>query len=98
MKQLFLFLLLSLSLFADPAISANDPSTIVEGVSVIKGLLYESAEDYTVQGAQPIAFRRSFISHAQNCAAGYMGHYGDHLVNYHDPHLIAVRIGMKRVC
>lgn len=40
----------------------NDPSSLVEGVSVITGDLYVMEEDYVVQGAEPVRIRRSFLS------------------------------------
>jgi hypothetical protein len=43
-------------------VTENDPSTLVEGVNVITGELYALQEDYVVQGAEPISFRRSFLS------------------------------------
>lgn len=43
-------------------VTENDPSSLVEGVSVITGDLYSFEEDYIVQGAEPIRLPRSFIS------------------------------------
>lgn len=65
MRSLFFFLALTLSICADEfalAVTENDPSTLVEGVSVITGDLYAFEEDYVVQGAEPIHIRRSFLS------------------------------------
>ena len=59
---LSLFLIFS-SLFADETIfTENDPSFLVEGVSVISGDFYTYAEDYVVQGAEPIHIPRSYNS------------------------------------
>jgi len=65
MYRLIVLLFLVLSVCADElalAVTENDPSTLVEGVSVITGDLYSFEEDYVVQGAEPIRLRRSFIS------------------------------------
>lgn len=61
----FLFFLFFSFLFADPGVlpvTENDPSTLVDGVSVITGDFYTYQEDYVVQGAEPIALRRSYLS------------------------------------
>lgn len=55
-------LLLPLILFANTAITENDPSTLVDNVSVITGNFYSFDEDYVVQGYEPIRLRRSYIS------------------------------------
>ncbi|MES2198847.1 MAG: RHS repeat-associated core domain-containing protein [Chlamydiota bacterium] len=44
------------------AVTENDPSSIVNHVSVITGDVYWSEEDVVVQGVQPISFRRSYVS------------------------------------
>jgi len=62
MLYFLLFFSLLFSLFADLAVTENDPATLVEGVSVITGDLYSYEEDYTVRGAEPIRLHRSFIS------------------------------------
>ena len=61
--QIFLLLLFLLSsLFANETIfTENDPSFLVEGVSVISGDFYEYEEDYTVQGAEPIHVRHACL-------------------------------------
>ena len=63
-----------LSIFSDETsliVTENDPSTLVEGVSVITGDLYTYEEDYIVQGAEPITVHRSFLSRE--------GYFKDHL-------------------
>ncbi len=57
-------LLISCSWSAEPALAVteNDPSSLVEGVSVITGDLYAFEEDYVIQGAEPIHLRRSYLS------------------------------------
>ena len=67
MRYLWFVLLLSLGFSVHAgensvAVTENDPSTLVEGVSVITGDLYIFEEDYVVQGAEPVRVRRSFIS------------------------------------
>ena len=65
MFYLLFFLSFICSVSADEfslAVTENDPSTLVEGVSVITGDLYSFEEDYIVQGAEPIRLRRSFLS------------------------------------
>jgi RHS repeat-associated protein len=65
MRYLF-FLLFSIQfLFSDPyitAITENDPSTFVDGVSMITGDFYLGEEDYVVAGAEPISSRRFYLS------------------------------------
>jgi RHS repeat-associated protein len=58
----YLFLAFSFSLFSHALVTENDPSTLVEGVSVITGELYVIEEDYVVQGAKPISVKRSYLS------------------------------------
>ncbi len=65
MLYLLAFITLVASSFCDQmaiAVTENDPSTLVEGVSVITGDLYLSEEDYVVQGAEPIPIQRHFLS------------------------------------
>jgi YD repeat-containing protein len=65
MYRLLVLFSLVLSVFANElalVVTENDPSTFVEGVSVITGDLYSFEEDYVVQGAEPIRLRRSFVS------------------------------------
>ena len=62
-----IFLLLLIGIFSYLCASSyttteNDPSTLVEGVSVITGKLYVGEEDYVVAGAEPIAKRRYYLS------------------------------------
>ena len=65
MFYLLVLLSLVLSIYSDDltlAVTENDPSSLVEGVSVITGDLYALEDDYVIQGAEPIRLRRSFIS------------------------------------
>ena len=65
MKYLCVFLFLIFSIHSDElavAVTENDPSALVEGVSMITGDLYSFDEDYVVQGAEPIRLQRAFIS------------------------------------
>ncbi len=65
MAYILLLLSLFFSIYSDELAlvsTENDPSTLVEGVSVITGDLYALEEDYVVQGAEPISIRRSFLS------------------------------------
>jgi transketolase C-terminal domain/subunit len=50
------------SLFASTSVTENDPSTIVEGVSVITGDFCTMTEDLAIQGAEPIVLRHTYIS------------------------------------
>ena len=62
-RYFFLLCLFVSSLFANiTSVTENDPSSFVEGVSIITGDLYVYEEDYAVQGAEPIRLRRSYIS------------------------------------
>jgi|GEM_PF-3358770 len=73
---IFLFSVTTLSSVAAPTIvTENDPSTLVEGVSVITGDFYLGEEDYLVGGAEPISIRRFYLS-----GVGSINQY---------PHLIA---------
>lgn len=57
------------------AVTENDPSTLVNGVSVVTGHFYSYEQDYLVEGAEPIPIRRPYISNG---------------TSMHDyPHLIA---------
>ncbi|MBX7066089.1 MAG: hypothetical protein K1X28_02545 [Parachlamydiales bacterium] len=58
----FCFALFAYSNEAYLSVTENDPSSLVEGVSVITGDLYSYEEDYVVQGAEPIHLPHSFIS------------------------------------
>ena len=63
--RFWLFLLAPLALlFASPptAVTENDPSTLVDGVSVITGDFFLSEEDYSVAGAEAIPIRRFYLS------------------------------------
>jgi len=64
MKFILLFLSLVSVLFANPAVTENDPSTLVNGVSMITGDLYTFDEDLVVAGAEPIHLRRGYLSSA----------------------------------
>ena len=65
--KLFIFLFLSLRLFANTLVTENDPATLVEGlVSVITGDLYLAEEDITIQGAEPLHLKRHFITNNWN--------------------------------
>ena len=61
---LSLFLVFSTWLIAAPStiVTENDPSSFVEGVSVITGNLYLNQEDYVVRGAGTIPIRHVYIS------------------------------------
>ena len=59
-KILSLFLIF-FSLSANPIVTENDPSTLVEGVSVITGDFYTFEEDLVVPGAEPIRFQRAYV-------------------------------------
>lgn len=60
---LFLFTPFTLLLAISPtAVTENDPSTLVDGVSVITGDFYLAEEDYLVAGAEPIPVRRFYLS------------------------------------
>ena len=56
----YLFSFLALSNFT--AVTENDPSTLVDGVSVITGDFYTVEEDYLVAGAEPIPVHRIYLS------------------------------------
>lgn len=64
MFRLFVFLLFSCSLssFETTAITENDPSSFVEGVSIITGGFYLVDDNLVVQGAEPIRLNRAYIS------------------------------------
>jgi len=65
MSYFFLVFFLLTNLFADSHITAvteNDPSSFVDGVSAITGDFYSYDEDYLVEGAEPISLRRSYLS------------------------------------
>ncbi|HEV7736444.1 MAG TPA: hypothetical protein VGO47_03615, partial [Chlamydiales bacterium] len=62
MKLILLFLCVVSALFANPAVTENDPSTLVNGVSMITGDLYTFDEDLVVAGAEPIHLRRGYLS------------------------------------
>ena len=65
MRTLWIFcvFLLVNFLHADTiAVTENDPSSLVEGVSVITGDYYVQNEDIIIQGTQPIRLSRSYIS------------------------------------
>lgn len=73
MLRALIFFLLVAGLWArEPAqaVSENDPSSLVQGVSVITGDLYTFEEDYVVQGAEPIHICRSYLSR--------VGHFSDY--------------------
>ena len=44
------------------AVTENDPSSLVEGVSVITGDLSSEKEDIAIQGVEPIHLNRNYIS------------------------------------
>ena len=59
----WLFVFLTSCLFGSvTAVTENDPSTLVEGVSVITGDFYLGEEDYVVAGVEPIPIRRYYLS------------------------------------
>ena len=65
MLPILVFLISFLFLAAKENLSSvteNDPSTLVDGVSVITGDFYLGEEDYIVAGAEPIPLRRFYIS------------------------------------
>lgn len=65
MIYLFFFFTLFSALFgygSSTAVTENDPSSLVEGVSVITGHFYSYDEDYVVQSAEPIRLRRCYLS------------------------------------
>jgi hypothetical protein len=65
MRYFWFFYFISLAAHSNKAflsITESDPSSLVEGVSVIKGDLYSYEEDYIVQGAEPIRLPHSFVS------------------------------------
>lgn len=66
MGYLFLFLLFLTSLSANTVVTENDPSSLVEGVSVITGDLYTFEDDYIIQGTEPIYIKRAYISSEGN--------------------------------
>lgn len=60
---IFFFFLSNLSAsFQVTVVTENDPSSFVDGVSVISGDFYSYNEDYLVEGAEPISIRRSYLS------------------------------------
>lgn len=61
----FVLLFFPFLLFCNVIVTQNDPSSLVEGVSVITGHFYTCEEDYVVQGSEPIRWQRSQISGAQ---------------------------------
>lgn len=65
MRPLFFISTLFIAIFgysSTATVTENDPSSFVEGVSVITGNFYSYDEDYTVHGAEPIHLRRCYIS------------------------------------
>lgn len=61
----WLFLLAPITLllaYTSTPVTENDPSTLVDGVSVITGDFYLGEEDYLVAGAEPIPVRRYYLS------------------------------------
>lgn len=65
MLRILLIVVLTLHIWSKEPIQSvteNDPSSLVEGVSVITGDFYAFDEDYVVQGAEPIRLRRAYIS------------------------------------
>lgn len=66
MRYLLLILLPFAALLANDlttAVTENDPSSLVEGVSVITGDFYLGEEDYVVQGAEPISLGKTASPH-----------------------------------
>lgn len=62
MKSILLFLSIVQCLLANTAITENDPSTLVNGVSMITGDLYLFDEDLVVGGVHPIRVQRGYLS------------------------------------
>lgn len=64
MRLWFFLLIPAVFLLANPTtiVTENDPSTLVDGVSVITGDFYLGEEDYSVAGAEPIPIRRFYLS------------------------------------
>lgn len=62
MIYFLIFLSFLLNLFANSSVTENDPSSLVNGVSVITGDFYSYNEDYLVEGAEPISIRRAYLS------------------------------------
>ena len=64
-RKVFLFLIFFSSLFAERAttsVTENDPSTLVEGVSMITGDFCTYDQFHTVQGAEPIRFKSCYLT------------------------------------
>ena len=92
MRALYIlfYFLLSSFLYADTtAVTENDPSSLVEGVSVITGDFYAQDEDIVIQGVQPIRLSRSYISQK---GEGYWDFFSYHQI-YIDwiPKLLEIR-------
>ena len=62
MKAFLFCLLFFNALFANTIVTENDPSTLVNGVSVITGDLYTFEEDFKVHGKEPISLFRTYLS------------------------------------
>ena len=77
---LFIFFLKSLLQADTIAVTENDPSTLVEGVSVITGDFYIQDEDIVIQGTQPIRLSRSYISQK---GEGYWSFLSYHKIYMH---------------
>ena len=64
-------------------VTENDPTTLVEGVSVITGDFYAQETDIVIQGVQPIRLGRNYISQK---GKGYWEQFSYHLARYYrDP-------------
>ena len=62
-KKLLISCLFYLSLWANTAITENEPNSLVEGIiSAITGDLYIQEDDIVIQGAEPLALSRSYLS------------------------------------
>src|SRR5690348_12369493 len=78
--MLFFLLLIHFALFSEDysytiAVCENEPESLVAGmVSAITGDLYAMEDDITIQGAEPIRLRKSYISHRGNGAWGIFHH------------------------
>ncbi|MBS0626016.1 MAG: RHS repeat-associated core domain-containing protein [Verrucomicrobia bacterium] len=83
MVYVFLFFALLSTLFADDRLSSvteNDPSSFVEGVSMITGDFYSFSEDYLVQGEEPISLKRAYVSRGV-----YMHNFHHLIATYYQP-------------
>ncbi len=82
MRYFTLFLFFASALFANTIVTENDPSTLVNGVSVITGDLYTFEEDYRVEGVEPISIRRAYLS-SKGDWTPYPHLFATHLIALH---------------